>query len=59
MSDEEPSFFSSLLSSEFNFFFCKDFDILNVKDNFLLFQIENEIMRLANKKVSTSFSRQP
>lgn len=53
MSDEEPSFFSSLLSSKFNFFFCKDFDILNVKDNFLLFQIENEIMRLANKRVST------
>jgi hypothetical protein len=53
MTDESPSFFSSLLDSEFDFFFYKDFDILNIKDNFLLYQIENEIMRLADKKVST------
>jgi hypothetical protein len=53
MTDESPDFFSSLLDSEFDFFFYKDFDILNIKDNFLLYQIENEIMRFADKKVST------
>lgn len=53
MTDESPNFFSSLLDSEFDFFFCKDFDILNFKDNFSLYQIENEIMQLADKKIST------
>lgn len=53
MTDESPNFFSSLLDSEFDFFFCKDFDVLNFKDNFLLYQIEKEIMQLADKKIST------
>ena len=53
MTDESPNFFSSLRDSDFDFFFCEDFDILNFKDNFLLYQIENEIMQLADKKIST------
>lgn len=53
MTNEAPNFFSSLRGSDFDFFFCKDFDILNLKDNFLLYQIEKEIMKLADKKIST------
>jgi len=59
MSDEDPSFFSSLLNSDFDFLFSKDFDFLNFKDNFFLFQIENEIMQLADKKISTFLVETP
>ena len=41
-------------NKEYNIYFYKDFIYLNhIKDNYFLFSIENEIMRLATKRCST------
>jgi hypothetical protein len=56
MTNENISFFDSLKSSDYNIYFFNDFDILKKikeEDNYLLFCIETEICKLADKKIST------
>ena len=57
MTNEKISFFDELKNQpDYNIYFFSDFEILNQikeEDNYLLFCIENEISKIADKRIST------
>jgi hypothetical protein len=54
MTNDIDSLRSLKENKDYNIFFYTDFDYLNqMKDNYYLFSVENEIMRFANKRCST------
>lgn len=57
MTNERISFFDELKNqSDYSIYFFSDFEILNQikeEDNYMLFCIENEISKLADKRIST------